>query len=95
MWRKNRIEIVAGHNYEFRNGDSCLRVELVLLPDGLYQIIPNLIIRGSDQEGVRTFLSILPMEGDIEHTTFTLQCSIDIALMKGWKVNDLTDYKKE
>ena len=90
MWRKNRIEILSGHTYEFRNDDSCVRVELVLLPDGLYRIKPLLVIRGKNQEGVRTFLSILPMTGDFENTSFTLQSSIDIALMRGWNVNDLT-----
>lgn len=89
MWKGSKLEILPGHTYEFKSGDSCLRVELVMLMDGQYSIIPRLIIRGHNKEGVKAFLSMLPMKGDLDHTSFTLQSGVDIAVAKGWKVNDL------
>lgn len=91
MWKDKTMTILSGHTYEFRHADSCIRVELAALSDGFHRIIPKLVVRGRDKEGVRAFLRILPVTGDIEYTTFTLQSGVDIALMKGWQVNDLTE----
>ena len=83
-----RVEIVAGHTYEFRNGEDCLWVSLELLPDGKYMLSPKLVVRAKDHDGIRVFMGMLPLKGNLEHTSFMLQAAMDIAVMRGWTVKD-------
>jgi hypothetical protein len=83
-----RVEIVAGHTYEFRKRDDWLWIALDLLPDGKYMLSPKLIVRDKDHDEIRVFTNMLPLKGNLEHTSFMLQAAMDIAFMRGWTVTD-------
>ncbi|MCF8276982.1 MAG: hypothetical protein K9J17_09620 [Flavobacteriales bacterium] len=83
--------IAPCNTYEFTYQGGILQVEWGLGEGSDYILsIPLNLTESVPKEGIRTLLSLLPMNGPFAGTFFVLDTAIQIAEMRGWTVKRIT-----